>query len=614
MGGESPVNRSSSRSAFRPSIVVYQGTPHVAWQEFDGANSEIRVARLDHGSGTWEEIPDVLNPINRNPNRNASDASLAVVGDALHVAWSEHDGLNWEVRVARLHEPAMRWEEVAGGESPINHSPLHDGLAPRLADVEGVPYVAWAEWDGVNNEVRVASLGGAGWEEVVGGDSPINHSDSHDASHVSLAADGDEPYVAWQEWDGTNYEVRVAEWEPGHTEWEHVVDGPSPVNRSSTRSAIRPSLVAIEGIWYVAWSETDGRNFELRVARLNPSGTAWDELVGGESPINHSPTQDAFRPNLTAIGGTPYVAWTEATGSYYTDYHSDEPTPYEIHVARLNAPATAWEHIIRADSPINDAAGSIGSEPSLAGVGGVPYVAWREFDGQNSELRIARLEPEFLDGSELAGERDVLVLQRVRTYGVSYPVVISLASGQQVAMRTAADASEDVLSTRIDGLQPGGTYTWSAFGWDGVAKTGASTLRTFTTRATGDAPPPPTAEPPGAPASEAPSDTPAAVAAPRRASRLVLVPMRRKFLGRAGRSVTMRYLLDRRAKVAISVVRRQGRKRRRVARFSDAGRRGRNRAVWRGRRVRPGRYTVRFSARVPEGGVARATALLVVRR
>jgi hypothetical protein len=179
--------------------------------------------------------------------------------------------------VARLDDATNTWNEAAG---PLNHSPGGDAREPSLTAVDGVPFVAWTEFDGANDEVRVASLRDTGWREVVGGDSPVNRSDARDASYVSLAASGDEPYVAWQEWTGRNYELYVSEWDPGSDEWEPVGDG--PVNRDAHRSTTRASLLEIGGVWHVAWSETDGRNFELRVARLNAAGDAWDELVGGE--------------------------------------------------------------------------------------------------------------------------------------------------------------------------------------------------------------------------------------------------------------------------------------------------------------------------------------------
>jgi hypothetical protein len=112
--------------------------------------------------------------------------------------------------------------------------------------------------------------------------------------------------------------------------WHQPVGGASPINHASNQDAIVPSVAAIGGAPYVAWSEYDGANREMRVSRLNAPGTAWEEVVGGASPINHASDRSATEPSLAAIGGVPYVAWQESDG-----------TNTEVRVSRLNAAGTA---------------------------------------------------------------------------------------------------------------------------------------------------------------------------------------------------------------------------------------------------------------------------------
>jgi hypothetical protein len=49
-----------------------------------------------------------------------------------------------------------------------------------------------------------------------------------------------------------------------------VVGGASPINQDPARETLGLSLTAVSGVPYVAWSETDGTNFELRVSRIEP--------------------------------------------------------------------------------------------------------------------------------------------------------------------------------------------------------------------------------------------------------------------------------------------------------------------------------------------------------
>ena len=121
-------------------------------------------------------------------------------------------------------------------------------------------------------------------------------------------------YVAWAEDDGVNEELRVARLNASGTAWETVAsDGFSPINVSSTETALYPSLTNVGGVPYVSWAEWDGTNYQIRVARLNSTGTAW-EKVGQTSnpgaPINFNPNASALEPSLTSVGGVPYVAWT----------------------------------------------------------------------------------------------------------------------------------------------------------------------------------------------------------------------------------------------------------------------------------------------------------------
>src|SRR5688572_2124739 len=65
--------------------------------------------------------------------------------------------------------------------------------------------------------------------------------------------------------------------------WKQPAGGASPINQADNQDAIDPSLTSIGGVPYVAWTEHDGTNSELRVSRLNAAGTAWEQVVGGAS-------------------------------------------------------------------------------------------------------------------------------------------------------------------------------------------------------------------------------------------------------------------------------------------------------------------------------------------
>ena len=125
------------------------------------------------------------------------------------------------------------------------------------------------------------------------------------------------------------------------------------------------SLTAIGGVPLRRWSEDDGTNYELRVSRLNAAGTAWQEVVGGPSPINHAGNRNATDPSLTAIGGVPYVASSTRTTAPTTSLRPDR----ERHGAGIGAGHEQPPRSDRADNRNARAA-------SLTAIGRLPTSTW----------------------------------------------------------------------------------------------------------------------------------------------------------------------------------------------------------------------------------------------
>jgi len=379
-GGASPINQDPATQAFLPSLASIDGAPHVAWYEDDGTNNEIRVSKLNAAGTAWTQVGGGASPINQDTSRDAFDPSLASIGGVPYVAWTEFDGTNNEIRVSKLDGGV--WTQVVGGASPINQDPSGSAEAPSLASIGGVPYVAWSELDGTSFEIRVSKLDGGVWTQLEAGESPINQDSNRAARTPSLGAVGGVPYVAWSESDGTNSEVRVSKFDAGA--WTQVEGGASPINQDPAKDGLNPSLASIAGVPHVAWSEFDASNSEIRVSKLNEAGTAWTQVVGGANPINTHPSFSGANPSLASIAGVPYVAWAES------DFGN-----YEVMVSRLSDDGTFWMQVARpgtALSPINQDPSRNGEFPSLAAVGDVPYVAWQEFDSTNTEIRASRDE------------------------------------------------------------------------------------------------------------------------------------------------------------------------------------------------------------------------------
>jgi hypothetical protein len=632
VGGLSPINESATQPAQAPSLTAIGGVPYVAWREFSAATLkyEIRVSRLNAAGTAWQQVVGGTSPINHGgvASGDAYNPSLAAIGDVPYVAWREFDGVNYEVRVSRLNATGTAWEEIVGGASPINHSSTLTASAASLTAVGGVPYVAWTEFDGANNEIRVSRLNGNDWQEpwtgVTATNGQINASQSDNANWPNVTAIGGVPYVAWSEDDGLNEEVRVSRLNPAGNDWQEVG---GPINHANNRDAFDPSLTAIGGVPYVAWTEFDGTGDEIRVSRLNAAPTEWQEIVGGPSPVKQAADDQAGDPSLTAIGGVPYVSWRQYDG-----------TNNEVRVSRLNAPGSAWEQIVGGTSPINQTNNRDAVETSLTGIGGVPYVSWREHDGSNTEIRVSRLEPELTEPEVLATDDGAVLLARVRAYGVEYPVAFEYGAGVVLNSRTAVrtssayDGTDTVLRT-IGGLTPATVYSFRAIGFDGTYIIAPSATAQFTTDAlsgpgsqgpqgpAGSQGPQGPAGADGLPGTAGPQGPAGANGLPgtngaqgEPAIRLLVAVVNTKLRARAGKRVTLDYLSTAVGSSTLEVFR----GRNSVARITSTAKVGRNKITWNGKQGRrkalPGKYTLRLAVSGGDGQTATDAGAVTLKR
>jgi hypothetical protein len=458
-GGEHPINRVGNVAGSAPTIEEYDGTPYVAWVE----GGQVQAARLDAAGTGWERPEDSPNPINVSPTTAAEDPTLRRdgAGEPPCIAFDEAAAVGTQIHMSCLRT-ATDWAIV--GDSP-NKDP--DGLAaePSLTIFEGISWVAWSEADsGGADQIRVAKLPPPGdhWQRVPDTASPINADPADKAFHPSLVVVGARLYVAWNEVHEGVDQVHVARLNSSGDGWEQVG---GVLNKEPGHDAFEPSMADVGGVPCVAFTETDGRSIDqARVARLDAAGTGWEPVVDTASPINRDFGTNAEHPILTAVGGVPYVTWSE----------KDERGVEQVRVARLNAGGTEWEEVVDTASPINDNPRLPAVEPSLAEVGGFPYVSWSEEDEEGvDQVRVSRLVPEFLGGEATDLTPTGANLEaKVRTYGLPFAVGFeygkTLGEEETAPVTGPAGQEEPVLDQAVSGLSTKTRYEARPFTTTGV--------------------------------------------------------------------------------------------------------------------------------------------------
>jgi hypothetical protein len=323
---------------YSPSIAVLNNTPHVAWYEGGGygwgqagdvqLRSSIFVAQWDGGQWVYYRSPDqphgALNlPVGEVEGGIAAsgrDPRLAVIRGVLYAAWIEAWRNRGNVLVVK-HLEQNRWVQD-GRELSLAPGTYGWIIDLALADVGGIPHVAWSEFSRRRDSIRpptlqVASLIGGRWIPL---GRPISASTTGLVGYLALTAHNGIPVVAWQEREPTGHNlIHVRQWN-GRI-WEPL--GSALNSDAAKGEAGRPALASDGTRLWLAWAEGQpGRPASLYVRVLGPTG--WD---GPRGPLNLAPGLGAAdSPALAASNGRVYIAWAEK---------SPPPATKQVYVKQL---------------------------------------------------------------------------------------------------------------------------------------------------------------------------------------------------------------------------------------------------------------------------------------
>jgi hypothetical protein len=386
---------------------------------------------------------------------------------------------------------------------------------------------------------------GSSWTAVGGA---LNVDTSKNANEPGMASVGGTPYVVWQEANAGNVaQVRVKRWDG--SAW---TSAGASLNADPTRAGLNPHIADVGGMPHVTWREDStgvGTAYQVHVKSWD--GAAWADVGGA---LNVNPTKIAQASRISSVAGTPYVAWQENnasadqvhvarwTGSAWTTVGgalnldptkpAGQPsvasvggTPYvvwedqshgagEVHLARWTG--STWSLVGDALNP-----GTTGYNPAprLAFLSGVPYVAWTEQIGSLNQVRVSRLAVDLLDEQATATETGAVLTATVRDFGTPLPVTFQYGPGAtlgtQTAAQTTAGTGTATVRQSIGGLSPATGYAWRAVGFDlfGLSAIGATTGFTTLSQAAAAPGPAPTGAAPGAPSAPATPATTIACAA-----------------------------------------------------------------------------------------------------
>jgi len=279
-----PLNLDTTYPAYFPDIAVYQGEPYVIWCETTSSGyCAIRAAQWVESA--WKRAGDALN-VNLSLCTNAIRPSICVVGGIPYAAWAEPDASK-NMQIWVKHYTGSTW--VADGSARLNDTADKKELYPRIANNNGVPYVAWTENVAGAYQLCLKYFDGTLWKSK--DISPETSAIS--AQMPSLAVGNNLPYVAWQAGSAVPTQIRVE---------HHAQDRLSWV---SPNHALAGQVVKVV---------IDGSPVHVTpTARLINGGT----VITGTNPIQISPAGFAYTFDLTQAAANVYDVTVTASGENY---------------------------------------------------------------------------------------------------------------------------------------------------------------------------------------------------------------------------------------------------------------------------------------------------------
>lgn len=325
---------------------------------------------MDLPSGVNAENPSMQLQTNAAPESDYDTPKIAFeygsAGDK-EIYFKQWNGFNW------VNADGLAQETE---DSNVSKSPGFNSDEPSIAlDDTGNPFIAWREDTGGQSDILLRKWNGSAWVSAGGteGDTPdLNVSSliGGEARQPSLAVHNNIPYIAWREFDGTNYYIALRKWN-GTDAWVEMSAGKLNVSDTSPNEYFKnPSLkINSDGNPNVAWEENDGTgNWNIFFRKWN--GSAWTEISTGK--LNVSGTGDDYSPKLPSLdihSDNPHIAWELVSAVLHSiSFRKWSGTGW------VSAAGFGQDYVI-GPSMVED----LYNNPTLdVNATGVPYVVWNE--------------------------------------------------------------------------------------------------------------------------------------------------------------------------------------------------------------------------------------------
>jgi len=315
-GGETGLNKLTSKQAVNPSLFGFNGKLYAAWDE-KHANGESQIRIKQWNGSTWQFVDGGGEfGINKVTTENAESPSLITFNQALYIVFDHTNESKRQIRLAKWDGESSWSFQDGNGSTGLNANTYEGAYGPFPAIFNSKLYLAWHEAQSGKAQIRLCEMDGSSCQFRDGG-SGMNYSDGRTALHTAMAVQGSNLYIAWEEYgevSGDIGAIHVRTWNGSALNW---VDGNAAagINFTSGKDAEEPAVVSFLEEIYVGWNEKDASGIsQIRIRKYNGSTWSWAD-GGGATGLSRYGTNSAGWVDMAVFNNKLYAAWHELNTS-----------------------------------------------------------------------------------------------------------------------------------------------------------------------------------------------------------------------------------------------------------------------------------------------------------
>lgn len=286
-----------------PSLSISGLDLHIVWEDIRDGNQEIYYKRSTDGGINWGADVRLT-----NNNNYSGSATISVLGQMVHVLWTDSRDGNYNIYYKRSSDTGVTWSI----DNRITNTNFNS-VTPSVSVSGSILHVAWRDNRDGNYEVyyKHSIDGGLNW----GTDTRLSY-DTANVYSPFLSVSGLFVFVVWNDNRIGNQEIYYRRSSDGGTSWE-----PEMRLTYDTANSYYPSLSISGQIVDVVWYDQRVGNYEIYYKRSNDAGLNW----GNDIRLTNDPA-NSILPSISVFGQAIHVIWYDYRDGNSEIYYKRNPT------------------------------------------------------------------------------------------------------------------------------------------------------------------------------------------------------------------------------------------------------------------------------------------------